>query len=110
MRGYIINFFYWWYLVRGQQVVLATLKRIHFLLESTDTLTMARNLTVPLFQDNTGTGKMFAIILRSIWVWWGGMFSLVMAIPTVVKTILFLLLPVLVAIGLVVNLANLIGT
>lgn len=109
MQGYIINFFYWWYLVRGEQVILATIKKIIFLLESTNTLTMARNLTVPLFQDNTGMGKLFAIILRSGWVWFGGMFALLLSIPVVVKALAFLLIPVLVIMGVFINIANLVA-
>lgn len=109
MRGYLFNFFYWWYLVRGEQEVLSFTKRVIFLLEYTNTLTMARNLTVPLFQDNTGSGKAFAFILRGIWVWFGGMASLVMAIPNLFKMLFHFLLPIMCLFGISLNLLNLLS-
>lgn len=109
MRGYLFNFFYWWYLVRGEQEILSFTKRVVFLLESTNTLNMARNFSVPLFQDNTGSGKAFAFILRGIWVWFGGMASLVMAIPAFLKMILHFVLPLAAIIAIPLNFINLLS-
>lgn len=107
MQQYILNFFYWWYFIKGEQILVAAVRRLIFLLENTETLPMARNLTVPLFQDNTGMGKMIALVIRSIWVWWGGMFSLVMAVPAFAKALGFLMLPIVAVVGILANLINL---
>lgn len=81
MRDYIINFWVWWFLVKVPEWGRLVVGRIIFTLEYTNTLTMARNLTVPLFQDDSGMGKVLSFLIRGVWVWWGGMFTVVIAIP-----------------------------
>ncbi|MCA9379251.1 hypothetical protein KC640_02375 [Candidatus Dojkabacteria bacterium] len=93
MREYIINFWVWWYLVKVPEWGREVARRIIFVLEYTNTLTMARNLTLPLFQDNSGIGKMLAILIRGTWVWLGGMFSAVIAIPLLILFVILVFLP-----------------
>lgn len=76
----------------GRQV----LGRVIFTLEYTNTLTMARNLTVPLFQDNSGVGKMLAILIRGTWVWFGGMFSALITLPLLALFLILIFLPLIV--------------
>lgn len=72
-----------------------------FHLERTNTLAMAQNLFVPLFQDNSGAGKFISLPIRLIWVWLGGMLTVFLALPMfVVCTVLFLL-PILIVLRFV---------
>jgi hypothetical protein len=109
VQNYILNFFYWWYAVKGQDMLLGCARKFAFYLESTNTLPMAKNLTVPLFQDNSGTGKFLAIVIRGIWVWWGGMLSVVMVFPRLLLTGLFFIWPLLVGVLLITNITSIIS-
>lgn len=108
MRVYLINFFVWWYAVKVQQTALLVAKRFMFVLESTNTLPMAKNLTVPLFQDQSSIGKMLAIVIRSVWVWWGGMLSVAIILPLVVWLLIILVLPIAVILQIIIGIINII--
>lgn len=92
MQNYLINYFYWWYFILGGRLVRTAIARAIFLLEITNTLPMAQNLTTPMFQDKSGIGKAISFIVRLIWVWFGGIFSLIMIVPIVLVTVAFFLL------------------
>lgn len=82
------------------------LRRLVFVLQYTNTLVMAQNLTVPLFQDNTGVGKMLSFIIRAVWVWVGGMVSAVMAFPLVALWVVQVILPPLLVVMFIKGVIN----
>jgi hypothetical protein len=66
---------------------------------------MARYLTVPMFQDDSGIGKVISFLVRGIWVWFGGMASVVIGLPFWILLLIYALLPLIiigeVAIGII---------
>ena len=73
-----------------------TLQWFVFILEYTNTLTMARYLTVPLYQDNSRIGRVVGFVIRGTWVWFGGMASVLISIPVWVFLIIYAALPIIV--------------
>ena len=63
------------------------------MLEITNTLPMARNLTKPLFQDPTGAGRVIGVFIRFGWVWIGSIMTLLVAIPIIILYICFVVFP-----------------
>lgn len=92
-RDYVINFWVWWYFIKVPEWGELLLHRLVFILQYTNTLVMAQNLFTPLFQDDSGVGKMISFIIRSVWVWFGGMFSAVVAIPLILGWVLISIAP-----------------
>jgi hypothetical protein len=99
--GNVLNFFLWWYTVLARQQAEALVKRFVFLLVYTNTLPMAQNLGKPLFQDNSDVGVAVGWIIRFIWIWLGGMFSLVLLVPFSLKFLGYVFLPPL-ALGMLI--------
>jgi hypothetical protein len=104
MRLYVINFFVWWYRVQLPYFVRKFADWVAFNLEYTNTLPMARNWNVPLFQDTSGAGKFISIIIRSIWVWVGGMMVVILSLGPLVALAVYALLPLLVLVQLLLSL------
>jgi hypothetical protein len=90
---YFLNFWIWWYAVKSKQFLFKVIATITFLLEYSSTLPMARNLTVPLFQDSTGIGKLISFFIRGLWVWVGGIICVLIAIPLLAAVVVFAALP-----------------
>jgi hypothetical protein len=78
----------------GMELLRSLQGRIIFLLEVTNTLPMAQNLTVPLYQDKSSGGKMLSFVIRSIWVWGGGLITFILAVPLIVAYLIYLALPI----------------
>lgn len=108
MRGYVLNFWVWWYAVFMVDFSRAVMRRIMFMLQYTNTLVMAQNLGTPLFQDNTGVGKMISWVVRIIWVWGGGMVSAAGAFPWIVAWAVLLVLPVVSLAMLILGVVNIV--
>ncbi len=68
--------------------------RLSYSLYSTNTLPMAQNWTRPLFQDDSSIGKMLAVVIRTTWIWRGGMVSVLITIPHFIFFLVVLFLPV----------------
>lgn len=73
--------------------MLGLLDKFVFLLQYTNTLTMAQNLNTPMFQDNSSVGKGISLVVRVLWVWFGGMLTVLLVVPFSLRTVLFLILP-----------------
>ena len=82
-------------------------ERAVFVLEYTNTLSMARNLTVPLFQDNSSIGKIISLFIRATWVWIGGMVSAFLIIPLLLGLLMLVLLPLMTVSLLIMGIYNL---
>jgi len=95
MKEYLVNFFLWWYRSVVVHSFEAATSRLTYALYSTNTLPMAQNWLRPLFQDESRMGKALAVIIRSLWIWVGGIVSVVMALPSFVVFLLTLVLPLL---------------
>lgn len=54
---------------------------------------MAQNLGKPLYQDDSGIGVMIGLVVRGLWVWMGGIASVVLIIPFTLVFLINLLLP-----------------
>jgi hypothetical protein len=106
IRDYFINFWVWWYFVKVPEWGEALLHRLMFVLQYTNTLVMAQNLTVPLFQDDSGVGKLLSFIIRGVWVWVGGMISAVMALPLILIWVAQAALPLVVIFIIIKGLLN----
>ncbi len=94
--------FSWWYLslVKDfwQDYVLG---RFIYNLNLTNTLPMAKNISEPLFQDDSGVGKFVSFIIRFIWIGVGSCISLIVTIPFLFIGILLAVLPFLPIIQLI---------
>lgn len=69
------------------------MSRFVFLLQYTNTLPMAQNLGKPLYQDDSGIGRLLGVVIRGGWVWIGGILSVLMAIPFSLILVVNLVLP-----------------
>jgi len=106
MREYVFNFWFWWYAVQIPLWGRSLLTRTSFFLNYTNTLPMAKNLLVPLFQDNSGIGKVISLPIRLVWVWWGGMLSMLLVLPYLLAWVVAGILPVLTIIVLISGLGR----
>lgn len=101
--------FYWWYFVRvkefWQNYVLG---RLVYNLNLTNTLSMAKHISDPLFQDDSGIGKSFGFIIRFIWIGIGSSISFVVTIPFLIFGIFLLVMPFVPILQLIVYLNNMI--
>jgi hypothetical protein len=108
MREYVINYFVWWYWIRLKDVAKGALSQLMFYLQYTNALPMARYLFVPLYQDNTGVGRIISVIIRLTWAWIGGVLSVMMAVPNFIFLLLWVLLPVIVGAQIILGLTKVI--
>ena len=67
LKKYFINFFLWWYLVKGVEVVQMIWRFWLYTFIYLKVWPMLSNLFVPLFQDKSWTGRMIAFPIRLIW-------------------------------------------
>lgn len=93
IRDYIFNFFSWWYLVHCREQAEKLVQRFVFLLQYTNTLPMAQNFGKPLYQDDSNVGVLIGLVVRGAWVWFGGIFSVLLVIPFTFIFVLHLVLP-----------------
>jgi hypothetical protein len=94
VTNYVINFWRWWYGHYALQILQKLYNEIIFILESTNTLSMAKNLSKPMFQDDSGIGRGLGFFIRLAWVWFGGIFAIVVVVPLLLAYLVYLLLPV----------------
>lgn len=84
------------------------LKRLIFLLQSTNTLPMARSMGLPLFQDNSTVGRILGFVIRGGWVWLGGMVTLVFVLPPLLLLVIKVILPPVIILQIVGGLVTII--
>ena len=70
------------------------LDRFLYLMNSTNALNMAKNLTQPLYQDDSVFGRSFGFLIRAVWVSLGTLYSLVIVFPFVVLAALVTFAPI----------------
>jgi hypothetical protein len=107
MQQYLINFFVWWYAIKVRNAAKRAVQWFIFILEYTNTLTMARYLTVPLYQDMSRMGRLVGLVIRGTWVWFGGMLSVVLSLPLWIFLVIYAALPVIVIAEIVFGIINL---
>ncbi len=95
MKEYILNFFLWWYVIKVNQFARRVVGLSVYVLEYTNTLPMAQNFFVPLYQDESSAGRFISFIVRLVWVWFGGMISLVVILPLIAVLLVYVALPLL---------------
>jgi len=81
--------------------------RLVYNLNLTNTLPMAKHISDPLFQDDSGLGKSFGFIIRFLWIGVGSSISVVVTIPFLLYGVFLLILPFVPIIQLVRYLGNL---
>lgn len=85
-----------WYLT-----TVIRLAWIHYVLDrfllsmnSTNALNMVKNLTKPLYQDDSMFGRSFGFLIRSIWVSFGTIYSVITTIPFALIALIITLAPI----------------
>lgn len=100
--------FYWWYVILVKEFWRSyVLGRLVYNLNLTNTLPMAKHISDPLFQDDSGIGKSFGFIIRFIWIGIGSSISVIVTVPFLIFGIFLLVLPLLPLIQLVTYLNTL---
>ncbi|MFQ5493450.1 MAG: hypothetical protein ACE5DX_04795 [Candidatus Dojkabacteria bacterium] len=99
-KHYIINFWVWWYLVRGRHVLERIVGIWNFTLGYFNVVPMLRNLFVPLYQDYSNIGIVISIPIRLVWVIVGSAMQLLITAPLLIAYMIFLMLPLLPVYGL----------
>ena len=100
--------FYWWYAVMVKDFWRNyVVGRLVYNLNLTNTLPMAKHISDPLFQDDSGLGKSFGFIIRFLWIGVGSSISVVVTIPFLLYGVFLLILPFVPIIQLVRYLGNL---
>ncbi|MEO6728955.1 MAG: hypothetical protein ABIM99_03470 [Candidatus Dojkabacteria bacterium] len=107
MKDYIVNFFVWYY----QIFVLGFFResvglRFSFLLNQTNALPSAKNISKPLFQDTSSLGKYLGVIIRLWWIATGSIISFIFIIPNVLIFLIILLLPFILPLQIIVYLSS----
>ncbi len=92
--SHIQNFFTWWYIIVVREYFQEKVSgRFVYLLNSTNTIPMAKNFGVPLFRDTSSFGKAISIFIRFWWIGFGSITSLVYTIPNFILGIILFALP-----------------
>jgi hypothetical protein len=90
-----VNFWIWWYVVKAYDFAQELFGYWAFMLNYLNLPVMASNMFVPLYQDTSTVGKFISFIIRSVWIFFGGIFMIIITIPLLAVYGLYLLLPVL---------------
>ncbi len=94
MKRYLIDPIYWYFLIFFKDFAQKNfLNQYVFFLNKSNTIPMARNLFIPLYQDQSSTGKSLAFIIRSIWIVYGSIVSTIRIIPNLLVAVFVLMLP-----------------
>ncbi len=100
--GNLAFVFYWWYFVLVKEFWKNyVVGRLVYNLNLTNTLPMAKHISDPLFQDDSGIGKAFGFIIRFIWIGIGSSISLFVTIPFLIFGVFLLMLPFIPALQLI---------
>ena len=88
-----INFFVWYYLVKGENLFRRVTDRFAFMMNKTNTISMVKNFNTPLYQDKSAFGKSLSMFIKFWWIGFGTIYSLLSTIPAFLLFIIFLILP-----------------
>lgn len=93
MINQISNFFVWYYLVKVKAVAVGVGEKFTYSMNKSHTIDMVRNLSKPLYQDNSSFGKIVSLFIRFWWVGLGTVYSLLTTIPRVFWLSILIVLP-----------------
>ncbi len=102
IQNYILNFWVWWYFVEAKKHLKKILSDWSFFLAYLNIIPMAKNLFVPLFQDESWQGKVVAFPFRLLWAFLGSIILFLYSVAVFLGFFLYLALPVLPLISLFV--------
>lgn len=75
----IPNFFIWWYAVKGRDLIYKAAETIAKIVGMLNLIPMMVNFHRPLFADVTISGRIFSLILRTVWI----IFGLLVFLPAI---------------------------
>jgi hypothetical protein len=107
IKKYLINFWLWWYGVRLASILKGAYSFWSLSLANLNILPMLSNLFVPMYQDQSFTGKVMSFVLRLGWVFFGSILLFLLSIPLMLVVILWLVLPLLCLVQVVGGIINL---
>jgi len=107
LRKYIFGFWIWWYIIENRNVWRRISGVFNFTLGYFNVVPMVQNLFVPLFQDETRTGRLISFPIRLAWILIGSLLQIFVLIPLLAIYLTYLVLPVLPFWGIVSYLSNL---
>lgn len=86
--------FYWWaFILVKEYWQNYVIGRLIYNLNLTNTLPMARHISDPLFQDDSGLGKSVSFIIRFIWIGIGSFISIIVTIPFLLFGLFLVIFP-----------------
>jgi hypothetical protein len=95
VRRYFLNFWIWWYLIKGRELLRSLTFGWNFTLGYFNVVPMLKNLFVPLYQDYSNIGILISIPIRLVWVIIGSFMQLIVTIPLVCVYLIYLVVPLL---------------
>ncbi|MBU0975524.1 MAG: hypothetical protein ABIE03_07850 [Patescibacteria group bacterium] len=93
IKKYILNFWVWWYGAKLREVLQTVYSFWSLSLANLNILAMLGNLFVPMFRDQSFTGRVVSIFLRLGWVTGGTVIQILITIPAVSIIVIWLVLP-----------------
>lgn len=93
VKKYFFNFWIWWYGVQLVYVFQTIYSFWSMSLANMNILPMMSNLFVPMYQDQSFTGKMISFVVRLLWVVFGGLLQFLITIPLLLILLIWILLP-----------------
>ena len=94
VRDYFLNFWIWWYFVKGREVLGALLRAWLSVLGWLNVVPMISNLFVPLYQDYSVIGRFISFVIRFTWGFGGLVIFFACGAPFIALALLYLALPV----------------
>jgi hypothetical protein len=94
LKNYIINFWIWWYIIKGQDFAKTLWRFWLFSFTYLRIGPMFANLFSPLYQDRTWTGRIIAFPIRIIWGTIGLVLQIILTIIEIFTFVFYLLLPI----------------
>ncbi|MEI6462873.1 MAG: hypothetical protein WCO33_04395 [bacterium] len=92
-QNYISGFFVWWYLVNLVEITRSMYFFWWGILESVKLPEMVSNLFIPLYQDESSLGKILSFFIRLIWIFVGGVITLMFSVVIFIVFVIYLVLP-----------------
>ncbi len=105
-KKYFLNFFTWWYLIKGLELVKDTVRFCMYVFVYLNVWPMLSHLFTPMFQDKSITGRIVAFPIRLSWGGCGLILVSLVVIASLIMIITYFALPVLPILELVLFLVN----
>ncbi|MFC1780503.1 hypothetical protein ACFLY9_02315 [Patescibacteria group bacterium] len=95
LKKYILNFWIWWYGVRLASMARSAYSFWSLALANLNVLPMLSNIFVPMYQDQSWSGRFMSFFLRLGWIIFGSILQILITIPLIFVVLFWLALPVL---------------